>query len=197
MTLMRDAAVGLSPFTPDTLGDIIYEVFRHEPDRLLAAVVDGRGRPVGLIERHSFFLRMASEYGRALYARRPISLLMEPDPLVVEGGRAISEFTAATLTARPSDLLKGFIVTERGRYAGVGAALDLLTAVNDQALRNAGELKIAAEELRSAHAAVAREKVFVDTIVENIPTMITVKSAETDRFMLVNRAAEEMLAYGR
>ncbi len=197
MMLMRHAAVDLAPFAPETLGDVIYDVFRTEPDRLLAAVVDPQGRPLGLVERHSFFLRIASEYGRALYARRPISLLMQTDPLVVEGDRAISEFTAATLTARASDLLKGFIVTEDGRYAGVGAALSLLRVVNDQALRNAGDLKIAAEELRFAHAAVAREKLFIDTVVENIPTMLTVKSAADDRFLLVNRAAEELLGYTR
>ncbi len=197
MMLMRDAAVQRPPFGPDTLGDVIYEVFRAEPDWLLAAVVDPAGRPLGLVERHSFFLRMASEYGRALYARRPISLLMQTDPLVVEGDRAISEFTATTLTARASDLLRGFIVTERGLYAGVGAALGLLRAVNEQALRNAGDLKIAAEELRYAHASVAREKLFIDTVVENIPTMLTVKSVADDRFLLVNRAAEEMLGYDR
>ena len=197
MKLMREAAERLAAFSPDATGDVIYQAFGAEPDRLLAAIVDGEGRPVGLVERHSFFLKMASEYGRALYARRPISMLMDPHPLVVDGDREVSDFTAAVLSARASDLLKGFIVVEGGRYFGVGAPLMLLKAVNDEAVRVTQALSLAADELTAANRAIVRDKLFTDTVVENIPAMLFVKSAIDDRFVLVNRAAEEMLGYSR
>ena len=38
---------------------------------------------------------------------------------------------------------------------------------------------------------------FLDTVVENVPAMLFVKDGETGRFMLVNRAAEEMLGMPR
>jgi diguanylate cyclase (GGDEF)-like protein/PAS domain S-box-containing protein len=190
MTLIRDITVYSPSFKAETLGEEIYEWFKSEPDFLLAPVVDDQGRPIGLVERHSFFLRMASQYGRAIYAPRPISMMMDPNPLIVEGGRDISDFTSATLSARPSDLLGGFIVAEDGRYAGVGGALSLLRAAREETDRAALEVRNLAERLQAA-------KVFTDTIVENIPAMLFVKSFDDDRFVLVNRAVEDTLGYSR
>jgi diguanylate cyclase (GGDEF)-like protein/PAS domain S-box-containing protein len=190
MTLIRDITVYSPSFKAETLGEEIYEWFKSEPDFLLAPIVDGHGRPIGLVERHSFFLRMASQYGRALYAPRPISMMMDPNPLIVEGDRDISDFTAATLSARASDLMGGFIVAEDGLYAGVGGALSLLRAASDETERSALEVRSLAERLQAA-------KVFTDTIVENIPAMLFVKSFDDDRFVLVNRAVEETLGYSR
>jgi hypothetical protein len=74
---------------------------------------------------------MAAEYGRALYANRPISTLMDREPLVVDADTALAEFTTDSLSYRASDLLRGFIVTEGGRYLGVGTVLGLLQAANE------------------------------------------------------------------
>src|ERR1700757_3750403 len=83
------------PATMD--GAAVYQRFEQEPDVLAIAVVDGENRPIGIVERNSFFLRMAAEYGRALYALRPISLLMNPQPLVVESGVSLMTFTGQVL----------------------------------------------------------------------------------------------------
>jgi PAS domain S-box-containing protein len=42
-----------------------------------------------------------------------------------------------------------------------------------------------------------RAKSFLDSIVQNIPDMVFVKDAQDLRFVLVNRAGEELLGYGR
>ena len=52
------------------------------------------------------------------------------------------------------------------------------------------ERKDAEEELRRAEA-------FLDSVVENIPNMVFVKSAEDLRFVRFNRAGEELLGYSR
>jgi len=52
---------------------------------------------------------MAAEYGRALYAQRPISMLMNAEPLVVEGAVGLLVFTRVVLAERPSELLQGLI----------------------------------------------------------------------------------------
>ena len=193
--VIRHTAVRSEPLGPNDPGQGVYERFRAEPDALLLAVVDGDRRPLGLVERNSFFLRIASEYGRALYARRPISLIMDADPLVVEGRRALSDFTADALSERASDLLRGFIIVEDGLYAGVGTALDLLRAANAENQRTAGELFALAQSLEEAKAAAERGKLFTDTVVENIPAMIYVRDVRDGRCVLVNRAAE--LTLGR
>jgi signal transduction histidine kinase/ActR/RegA family two-component response regulator len=125
-----DLAETVAPLDPAEPGSVAYDRFQDDPDLLNIAVVDADGRPVGLIERNAFALKMAGQYGRSLYAGRPVTLLMDAEPRVVDGETSIQAFAADSLLLRPHDLLGGFIVTRDGRYAGVGSALSLLQAQN-------------------------------------------------------------------
>ena len=69
---------------PEAFGAEAFDRFQAEPDTLVIAVVDADGRPVGLIERNAFTLKMAAEFGRALYARRPASSLMSERPRILD-----------------------------------------------------------------------------------------------------------------
>ena len=117
------------PVSPDVLGEDILARFEREPDTLVIPVVVD-GRPVGLIERNDFTLKMAAAYGRATYAARPIERAMDADPAMVESSTAIDAFCDAMLARRPGDLMRGFIVTRQGRYFGVGTGLSLLQAAH-------------------------------------------------------------------
>jgi len=127
---MFDLAEAVPPIAPQTPGSVIYDRFEAEPDLLNIAVADADGRPIGLIERNAFSLKMAAQYGRSLYAGRPVTMLMDAHPRIVDGAVSTQAFTQDSLLENPSDLLRGFIVTREGRYAGVGSALSLLQAQN-------------------------------------------------------------------
>ncbi|MBN9318163.1 MAG: diguanylate cyclase, partial [Caulobacterales bacterium] len=133
MSSVRALLLAVEPVGPDALGGDVYDRFKAEQDTLIVPVIDEEGRPVGIIERNAFFLRMAAEFGRALYARRPIHLVMDPNPLVVEADAPIADFMGRMLTERPSDLLRGFILAEDGRYIGVGTALGLMQHAHQHA----------------------------------------------------------------
>jgi signal transduction histidine kinase/ActR/RegA family two-component response regulator len=135
MQSLWDLAENSPPMTPSALGVDLYDRFESEPDTLVVAIVDEDHRPVGLVERNAFTMKMASPYGRSLYARRPISHLMDADPIVVEADADVALFTRDALSGRASDLLKGFLVTNAGRYVGVGSALGLLNHANAENLR--------------------------------------------------------------
>lgn len=190
MFTLRDTVSSLKPALQDDLGKALYERFREEPDTLIVPVVDADDRPIGLVERNAFFLRMAAEYGRALYANRPISTLMDSEPLVVDADTALAEFTTDSLSYRASDLLRGFIVTEGGRYLGVGTVLGLLQAANETNRRGVAELA-------AAKADVERAQTFMTAIVEAMPSMVFVKRADDHRYVLLNRAGEKMLGRPR
>jgi signal transduction histidine kinase/ActR/RegA family two-component response regulator len=162
------------PIPPDHPGEKVYERFQAEPDTLAIAVVDEEGRPVGLMERNAFFVAMASQHGRALYANRPISLLMNAAPLVVEGDVPVAEFCGEALAERPSELLRGFIVTQGGRYAGVGSALSLLQASSAANHAHAEEMTRLAETLNratlDAQAALTAKSQFLAVMSHEIRT---------------------------
>jgi len=190
MFTLRDTVSSLTPARQDDLGKALYERFREEPDTLIVPVVDADDRPIGIVERNAFFLRMAAEYGRALYANRPISTLMDREPLVVDADMALAEFTTDSLSYRASDLLRGFIVTEGGRYLGVGTVLGLLQAANETNRRGVADLA-------AAKAEVDRAQTFMTAIVEAMPSMVFVKRADDHRYVLLNRAGEKMLGRSR
>lgn len=84
MARLGDFASAGEPIGPDTLGAEVYDRFQAEPDTLVIAVIDADRRPIGLIERNAFTLKMAAEFGRALYARRPASAFMDAAPRVLQ-----------------------------------------------------------------------------------------------------------------
>ncbi|MFJ6024354.1 response regulator [Brevundimonas sp. NPDC092305] len=128
-----------TPASPNALGEEIFARFEREPDTLVIPVVEG-DRPVGLIERNAFLLKIAGAFGHSLYAKRPIIHLMDAEPAVVEAGVSIDAFCDTLLKSGPGALMRGFIVTRQGRYHGVGTAVSLLQAVNDRQRRQNEEL---------------------------------------------------------
>ena len=181
--LVRDTAVPSDPVTTDVMAGAVLQLFAEQADRLLVAVVTLSGRPIGLIDRNSFMMRMSTQYGHALYAKRSVALLMDPHPLVVEGSREIGDVTSDALATTAADLTRGFIVVENGIYFGVSASLDLFRWIHARSLEIAGQAE--------------RERIFVERVIDNIPVMLFVKSAADDRFVLINRAAEDNLGYHR
>jgi len=190
MLTLRDTVSFLAPVRRDDLGKMLYERFREEPDTLIVPVLDDEDRPIGLVERNAFILRMAAEYGRALYANRPISTLMDDAPLVVDAGMALAEFTSDSLSYCASDLLRGFIVTDGGRYLGVGTVLALLQAASESNRRGVAELA-------KAKAAAERAETFMTAVIEAMPSMVFVKRADDHRYVLLNRAGEKTLGFSR
>lgn len=128
MARIGDFVEAAPPMAPDAFGAEAFDRFQAEPDTLVIAVVDADRRPVGLIERNAFTLKMAAEFGRALYARRPISALMDPSPLLVEADASAEVLFQTMDAADLGALLKGFVVVSRGRYVGVGAGLHVMQA---------------------------------------------------------------------
>jgi len=190
MLTLRDTVCFLAPARQQDLGKTLYDRFREEPDTLIIPVLDAADRPIGLVERNTFILRMAAEYGRALYANRPIGSLMDASPLVVDAETPLAEFTTDSLSFRASDLLRGFIVTDEGRYLGVGTVLALLQASNESNRRGVAALA-------EAKAVAERAETFMTAVVEAMPSMVFVKRADDHRYVLLNRAGEQTLGYSR
>jgi signal transduction histidine kinase/AmiR/NasT family two-component response regulator len=161
------------PISPDTLGAEVYERFDNEPDTLVIPVVED-DRPVGLVERNAFLVRLGAEYGRALYGGRPIRLLMDPEPVSVEAAMDISLFCESMLAERASSLMRGFIVTDQGRYLGVGTVLALLQATSVASRARADELSRTVRSLdvaqTQAHASAHAKAQFLGVMSHELRT---------------------------
>ena len=152
MARIGDYVDAVAPVSPETWGSVVFDRFQNEPNTLAIAVVDDAGRPLGLIERNDFTLKMAAEFGRALYARRPVSSLMDPNPPYAEADASAETFFETIDAAEMNILLRGFICVSDGRYVGVGAGVQILQAGSALYRNRAREMSDLARDLAAAEA---------------------------------------------
>lgn len=144
-SLLQDAP----QLDPTVSGSKVYDLFSEDEDLLVCAVVDD-GRPIGLVSRNAFFLRMADTHGRALFGRRPVTFVMEKDPLIVDSNSLITELSRHILKDRNAALLDGFIITQDGRYAGIGTGMALMKTLQAESEERNRRLVTLAEQLGRA-----------------------------------------------
>jgi len=100
-------------------GAALAAAFAEQPDALVLAVVDADQRPIGLVRRQAFEAAGGAPGALAL---------MDTTFLSVEGAADAIRFREETLAENPLALAYGFVVTDGGRYLGVGGAHTLLAA---------------------------------------------------------------------
>lgn len=142
----------IPPLEDGTPCGAVYEEFAADRDILSRAVIKDRV-PIGLVNRHEFFLHLSHLYGRSLYDKRPISVLMDSSPLIVDVNTPLQTLNDMIVTEKPGALLKGFIVTAHGHYLGVGTALSLLQLTSNHMNERARELEEARDHAEQASRA--------------------------------------------
>ena len=190
---IADIVDPIDPIAPLVSNSVVYDRFLDTSDLMVLAVAGEDGQVLGLVERHTFNMKMAAVYGRALFGKKPVSRLMDHAPLMVEAATPLRDFTQAMLTDRPSELMRGFIVTEGGRYCGVCTSLAVLKAISNDLRHAFTRQQEMTADLISLGAEAQRHQTFLNTVIDNIPAMVLVKQAEDQRIVLMNPAGEQLL----
>jgi two-component system chemotaxis sensor kinase CheA len=99
-------------------GNLVHAFFKEHP-RADGVVVLEDERPVGLIMRNEFYQKLGSLYGRDLFMTRPIRLIMNASPLIVEVSVDVAAISVIAMNRDPTHLYDMVIVTEEDRYLGV------------------------------------------------------------------------------
>lgn len=118
----------LDPVSPDTTNDEVYAIFEALPHLYSLPVVLDHV-PIGLISRYVMIDRFAKLYRRELYGKKPCHFLMDNQPLIVENDMSLHALSDLITKMEPHHLSNGFIVTESGRYLGVGSGHALLRSI--------------------------------------------------------------------
>jgi diguanylate cyclase (GGDEF)-like protein len=111
--------------TPEIPNDLVLKEFELHPD-IIAIPVVKNGFPIGIIGRHYITSLFSKRYYRELYGRSPCEIIMDNRPVVVEKSASLHDISELILQSDPHYLSVGFIVTENGRYTGMGSGHDLL-----------------------------------------------------------------------
>lgn len=128
--------------TVATSNNALAQVFFHHPQLHAIAVVDG-DRPVAIINRASFMNEYSRLYYRELWGKKPCMLHANANPRVIERNHSIDDLVGILTSEDQRYLADGFIVTENGRYLGLGTSDQLVRSVTEtrvEAARHANPL---------------------------------------------------------
>jgi signal transduction histidine kinase/CheY-like chemotaxis protein/HPt (histidine-containing phosphotransfer) domain-containing protein len=108
---------------------------------------------VGYIDRLTLLHKLSHPVHHDLFERRPVALLMDPAPLLVDEATDIDLLAEQLIRDKPDALTQGFVVTRGGRYLGVATGIDLMRASVERAHIRAAELETARAEAEAANRA--------------------------------------------
>lgn len=116
--------------------DEVDAVFRQHPQLHAVAVVDDE-RPVGIINRGAFTEQYARPFVRELHGRRRCTSFMNSTPILCEISRSVDSMVDILRGEDQRYLADGFVLTEAGRYRGLGTGQSLVRRVTEQRIEAA------------------------------------------------------------
>ncbi|WP_206954943.1 EAL domain-containing protein [Trinickia acidisoli] len=108
----------------------VLELFNRLPTLHAVAVVEHE-RPIALINRRSFMDRYALPYHRELFGKRPCMLFANASPVVIEKSMTVEQMAKLLASDDQRYLADGFVITDEGRYVGLGTGESLVRAVTE------------------------------------------------------------------
>jgi len=141
--ISSDASVG-----PHERVQEVADRFFHEP-QLEAVALVREDRPVGLLTRARLLLKLARNFGRELYARKPIALVADLAPLVVGADATVAEVISLALARDPASVYDEVLVVDaKGSYLGILPVRDLVLQQSVAYARSAAEHEAAMQRTR-------------------------------------------------
>ncbi len=125
-----------------TTNDELAHVFLGQEQLNSVAVLDGL-RPVGIINRTRFMNEYSKLYYREVWGRKPCLMHANLAPRLIERNHNVDELVGILTSDDQRYLVDGFIVTNNGRYEGVGTGEQLVRSVTEtriEAARHANPL---------------------------------------------------------
>jgi diguanylate cyclase (GGDEF)-like protein len=114
--------------SPDMSNVQVHTRFVKEPSLHAVPVVEN-GAPIGLITRSGMIDRFARLYQRELYGTKPCVRFMDEAPLIVDKEVSLQDLSQIVVDADSRHLANGFIITDKGKYLGMGTGHDLMREI--------------------------------------------------------------------
>ncbi len=152
-------AIHIPPFAPsDSVNTIAEQLLQPEYAHVLSAPIVEDGIAVGVITRYQLQMIFMKNFGRELFGRKPVANFMQQDFLAVDVETSVADAAQYISANIRLPLSEDFVITEQGRYLGLGSVLALLGAMEKQVAKNASELSHAYRDLKSSQAQLVQSE---------------------------------------
>ncbi|MBD2846502.1 GGDEF domain-containing protein [Paenibacillus sp. IB182496] len=111
--------------------------------RIQGAVIAEHRRPIGLVMKEKLHQLLAGQYGLSLYWDRPVSRIMDKQPLIVEASAPVEQVSQLAMDRDYGRLYDIVLITRAERLIGaasIRAILESITSLRTEAARTASPL---------------------------------------------------------
>lgn len=132
----------ISTFNSSTITRDLVSFFTSYPQVEGVAILEN-DRPVGLVMRDKLFNQLGTQFGFAIYTERPISLVMDNSPLIMEDDTPVELVSQAAMSRSDNKVYDSIIICKNSFYKGmvsVRSLLDAITGMQVEAARFANPL---------------------------------------------------------
>jgi len=125
----------IKPISPKVSNNDVLDVFQKNSQLTMIPLVKD-GFATGLLYKERFLTQLfASRYGIDLHGNEAVEKFIDSEPFVFDHQCAIEEVSQQLTNSLRTD--QAFVITENGRYKGIGTVRDLLQLITTQQIQNA------------------------------------------------------------
>jgi len=171
--------------SPDTLvRDIKRHIGEDQPLEAVVVVVDER--PIGLVMSLRMDRMLSQRFGVSLFYDRPVSKIMDPDPLIVEAGHPLENVARLAMNRERVRAYDDVIVVEQGLFRGTVSVRRILQSMADlnqrrseQLTRTNRRLKREMETRARAVDALKDSREMLQLVIDSMPIAVFWKDSES------------------
>lgn len=130
LTKIGEIAESIPIVPPETKCGIVNNLFKQNP-KLEGIAVVGKDSMPALLMRARFYQLLGTQYGYNLYRGRPVMLVMNCSPLIVDFDEPITDVSIKAMSRAEEELYDGVLVMREGSLYGFVSIRRLLLEVAD------------------------------------------------------------------
>lgn len=111
---------------PSVKSEVIQTIFNDSTDNIEGIVVATKKEPIGLVMKSHFYVKLGKKFGFDLYMGRPIELIMDTNPLIVDYFQDLAHVSSIAMSRRRENVYDDIVITKNNNYYGTVSVKNML-----------------------------------------------------------------------